>query len=105
LSPRHDPATAAELSRIGLFGSIPGATLSRIAASFERLEHAPGATIPVDDRFLVLLRGMATGAGGMLRPGDTIGPDAGSIRAVTPVTVVTCDRATYDEHLRPQADR
>ncbi len=102
MSPRHDPATAAELSRIGLFGSLPGAVLGRIAGELSREEHPPGATIDADERFVVLLRGMASGSGRMLRPGDTAGPAGGSVRAITPLTVATCDRATYEQHILPQ---
>jgi hypothetical protein len=104
VSPRHDPATAAELSRIGLFSSLPGAVLGRIAGELAREEHPPGATIDADERFVVLLRGMASGSGRMLRPGDTAGPGGGSVRAITPLTVATCDRATYERDVRPQVD-
>ena len=102
MSPRHDPATAAELSRIGLFGSLPGAVLGRIAGELAREEHGPGETIDAEERFVVLLRGMANGGGRMLRPGDTAGPGGGSLRTITPVTVATCDRATYEQHVLPQ---
>lgn len=102
VSPRHDPATAAELSRIGLFGSLPGAVLGRIAGELAREDHGPGETIDADEHFVVLLRGMANGGGRMLRPGDTAGPGGGSLRTITPVTVATCDRATYEQHVLPQ---
>ena len=102
MSPRHDPATAAELSRIGLFGSLPGAVLGRIAGELARVEHGPGETIDADGQFVVLLRGMASGGGRMLRPGDTVGPGGGSLRTITPVTVATCDRSTYEQHVLPQ---
>ena len=62
----------------------------------------PGATIDADGHFVVLLRGMASGSGRMLRPGDTAGPGGGSLRTITPVTVAACDRATYEQHVRPQ---
>ena len=102
MSPRHQPATAAELSRIGLFGSLPGAVLGRIAGELTREDHGPGETIDTDERFVVLLRGMANGGGRMLRPGDTSGPDGGPLRTITPVTIATCDRATYEQHVLPQ---
>jgi hypothetical protein len=101
LSPRVDPATAAELSRIGLFGSLPGEVLNRIAGELTREDVGPGQTIDTVDRFVVLLRGMASGPGGMLRPGASVGPGGGTLRSISPVTVVSCDRATYDEHIRP----
>jgi hypothetical protein len=102
VSPRHDPATAAELSRIGLFSSLPGAVLGRIAGELAREDHGPGATIDADGQFVVLLRGMASGGGRMLRPGDTAGPGGGLLRTITPVTVATCDRASYEQHVLPQ---
>ena len=102
MSPRHDPATAAELSRIGLFGSLPGAVLGRLAGELVREEHGPGETIDAEERFVVLLRGMASGGGRMLRPGDTAGPSGGSLRTITPVTVAICDRSTYEQHVLPQ---
>ena len=66
------------------------------------------------DRFYVLLNSVVslsqTGFGNrVLRPGDTFGevslalriPRAGTARTVTPVTVASCDAATFDEFLRP----
>ena len=102
MSPRHDPATAAELSRIGLFGSLPGAVLGRIAGELAREDHGPGATIDADEHFVVLLRGMANGGGRMLRPGDTAGPGGGSLRTITPVTIATCDRETYERTIQKE---
>jgi CRP-like cAMP-binding protein len=45
----------------------------------------------------------------LLRPGDYFGevslvmemPRTASVRAVTPVTVASCDRASFDEYIRP----
>ena len=45
----------------------------------------------------------------ILRPGDFFGevalamnvPRTASVRAVTPVVVASCDKAAFDEHLRP----
>ena len=101
MSPRHDPATAAELARIGLFGSLPGETLGKLAGELRREERPAGSEIDARDTFVVLIRGMATSGGKMLRPGATVGPDDGALRAVTPITVASCDRATYDEVIRP----
>jgi CRP-like cAMP-binding protein len=44
-----------------------------------------------------------------LRPGDTFGevalamdvPRTASVRALTPAVVASCDRATFDEFVRP----
>ena len=67
------------------------------------------------DRFYVVLSGVlatsqkSLGPRGLLRPGDTFGevalamgvPRTASVRAMTPVTVASCDQATFDEFLRP----
>ena len=67
------------------------------------------------DRFYVVLSGMFTvtqqslGPRSVLRPGDYFGevalamniPRTASIRALTPATVASCDRETFDEFIRP----
>jgi ATP-binding cassette subfamily B protein len=67
------------------------------------------------DRFYVLLKGMLAvsqatrGNRAVLRPGAYFGEVApamgttrtASVRALTPATVASCDRATFDEFLRP----
>ena len=67
------------------------------------------------ERFYVLLSGMlavsqsSLGARRVLRPGDYFGevalamnvPRTASVRAITPAVVASCDRATFDELLRP----
>jgi CRP-like cAMP-binding protein len=67
------------------------------------------------DRFYVVLNGMlavsqaSLGARSVLRPGDYFGevalamgvPRTASVRALTPVTVASCDRATFEEYIRP----
>ena len=67
------------------------------------------------DRFYVVLSGMFTvsqksvGARSVLRPGDYFGevalamgvPRTASVRALTQATVASCDRATFDEFIRP----
>jgi CRP-like cAMP-binding protein len=116
---RHVPATVTELSRVPLLAELPGTTLTHLAVRMERQEHAPGATLVREgepgDRFYVLLSGMAQvqqetlGARRVLKPGDTFGevalamgvPRTASVRAITPVVVASCDRATFDEFLRP----
>jgi ATP-binding cassette subfamily B protein len=68
-----------------------------------------------DRRFYVVLSGMLAvsqadlGPRRMLRPGDYFGevalamdvPRTASVRAMTPVTVASCDQATFDEFVRP----
>jgi CRP-like cAMP-binding protein len=119
VSPRHVPATAHELTRVGLLSGLPGEHLSKLAARLEREEIAPGATVVREgepgERFYVLLSGMMSvsqeglGERRMLRPGDSFGevalamgiPRTASVRAVTPAVVASCDRETFDELLRP----
>ena len=119
MSPRHVPATAHELTRVGLLSGLPGEHLSKLAARLEREEVAPGATVvrqgDEGDRFYVVLSGMLNvtqeeiGERRMLRPGDTFGevalamgiPRTASVRAITPAVVASCDQKTFDELLRP----
>ena len=116
---RHVPASVTELSRIGLLASLPGETLAALAERMRREDVPPGRAIiregDADDRFYALLSGMAAvtqsslGARRMLRPGETFGevaavmgvPRTATVTSVTPCTVASCDRATFDELLRP----
>jgi CRP/FNR family transcriptional regulator, cyclic AMP receptor protein len=117
VSPRAS-ATQHELARAALLAELPGETLAQLARRMEREELGPGATIFSEgeeaERFYVLLSGVVsltqTGLGSrVLRPGDTFGevslalriPRAGTARTITPATVASCDRATFDEFLRP----
>ncbi|HEY5695130.1 MAG TPA: cyclic nucleotide-binding domain-containing protein [Gaiellaceae bacterium] len=85
----------------------------------ERREVAPGTVLmregETDDRFYVLLNGVLAvsqrdvGAAGVLRPGDYFGevapamsiPRTATVSAMTPAVVASCDRATFDELVRP----
>lgn len=118
MSPRHVPATVHELSRIGLLASLPGEQLNRLAGRMTREEVPAGAAIvrqgEEGERFYVVLAGMLNvtqdtiGDRRILRPGDFFGevalamhvPRTASVRAVTPAVVASCDRETFDEHLR-----
>ena len=119
MSPRHIPATMHELARIGLLAELPGETLAGLAKRMIR-EEVPAGTTPVaegepGDRFFVVLAGMfavsqeSRGPRRVLRPGDYFGevalamdiPRTASVRALTPATVASCDRATFDEYVRP----
>ena len=91
----------------------------RLAKRMERQEVAPGTAICREgepgDRFYVLFAGMLSvtqetvGSRRMLRPGDYFGevalamhmPRTATVSAVTPAVVASCDRATFDELLRP----
>ncbi len=119
MSPRAAGATQHELSRIGLLATLPGETLARLASNMTREEIAAGKGVVLEgeagDRFYVVLSGMLTvsqrsrGAQSILRPGDYFGEVAlamnvsrtASVRALTPVTVASCDRETFDEFIRP----
>ena len=119
MSPRAAGATQHELSRIGLLATLPGATLARLAENMVREDIPAGAGVVSEgdegDRFYVVLSGVLTvsqealGPRRVLRPGDTFGevalaldvPRTASVRAMTPVVVVSCDRATFDRYVRP----
>ena len=98
---------------------MPGETLAQLGQRMTREEVAPGAVLvregEPDDRFYVLLSGVLAvsqrdfGARGVLRPGDYFGevapamdlPRTATVSAMTPAVVASCDRATFDELLRP----
>jgi len=119
MSPRHVPASVTELQRVGLFGSLPGATIARLAERMVREEIPQGTAIVREgdhtDRFYVLVSGLAAvtqegrGARSLLRPGDTFGEVAplmrmertATVTAMTQCVVASCDRETFDELLRP----
>lgn len=104
---------------MGLFASLPGETLAKLADRMERAELAPGTMVieqgEPGDRFFVLLTGVATvsqtslGQRGVLRAGDYFGevalamhvPRTATITAMTPCVVASCDAETFDELLRP----
>jgi ATP-binding cassette subfamily B protein len=118
VSPRAS-ATSHELARVTLLAGLPGETLVRLAKQMVREDVAPGASVVEEgepgDRFYVVLSGMMSvsqtdlGPRGVLRPGDYFGevalamgiPRTASVRALTPATVASCDKATFDELLRP----
>jgi CRP-like cAMP-binding protein len=112
-------ATVHELSRIGLLATLPGETLARLAGRMRREQIPAGAGVvdegEAGDRFYVVLSGMLAvsqatrGPQSVLRPGDYFGevalamniPRTATVRALTPVTVASCDRETFDEFVRP----
>jgi ATP-binding cassette, subfamily B, bacterial len=113
------PVAAHEFSRITLLSSLPGERLSELAGRMRRETLQPGRNVVSEgepgERFYVVLEGMleVTQAGRgqrtLLRPGDYFGevalamdiPRTASVRAVTPALVASCDKATFDEFVRP----
>ena len=116
---RHQSATVHELARVELLAGLPGETLRRLGERMDRRDVAPGEALVREgddgDRFYVVLAGMLSvaqaerGQRGVLRPGDSFGevallvgvPRTATVRAITPATVASCDRATFDELVRP----
>jgi CRP-like cAMP-binding protein len=108
-----------ELSRIGLFAELPGETLTKLADRMRRDELASGTAVVREgddgERFYVLLSGLAAvsqsslGGRRVLRAGEYFGEVAlamdvqrtATVTAMTPCVVASCDRATFDELLRP----
>jgi ATP-binding cassette, subfamily B, bacterial len=116
---RHVPASVTELSRIGLLAELPGELLTNLAQRMRREQVAPGRPIVTEgdegDRFYVVLNGLLTvnqadrGERRMLKPGDYFGevslamdiPRTASVSPMTPATLASCDRETFDEFIRP----
>jgi CRP-like cAMP-binding protein len=108
-----------ELARVGLFGSLPGQTIAKLADRMQRDEVAAGSVIVREgdpgDRFYVLLSGVAgvsqsaLGERRVLRAGEFFGevaltmqiPRTATVTAMTPCVVASCDTATFDELVRP----
>lgn len=108
-----------ELSRIGLLAELPGELLLKLAARMRREELGPGAPVIAEadgaERFYVVLTGMLSvtqserGLRRILKPGDYFGevalamdiPRTASVSPITPVTLASCDRETFDEFVRP----
>ena len=93
---------------------MPGETLARLGQRMERVEVAPGTVLiregESDDRSGVLAVSQRDlGARSVLRPGDYFGevapamdiPRTATVSAMTPAVIANCDRATFDELLRP----
>ena len=111
-------ATQHELQRVGLLAGLPGQTLHELGKRMERFEVPPGTVVvregDQDDTFYVVFAGMLAvsntiGPRRLLRPGDYFGevalamgcPRTASVRAMTPSIVASCDKATFDELIRP----
>ncbi len=108
-----------ELSRVELLAGLPGERLREIAKRMEREDVPPGRAVVREgedaQRFYVILSGLFAvsqedlGPRRVLQPGDYFGevglamqiPRTASVRALTPAVVASCDRATFDELIRP----
>lgn len=108
-----------ELSRVGLLAALPGEVLLKLAGRMRREEIGPGAPILAEgeegERFYVVLSGLLSvtqaerGLRGVLKPGEYFGevalamnvPRTASVSPMTPVTLASCDRETFDEFIRP----
>ena len=93
--------------------------LSKLAQKMERQDVSGGSPIVFEgqqgDRFYVVLRGLLAvnsddlGPRRLLRPGEYFGevalamnmPRTASVTALTPTTLASCDKATFDEFIRP----
>jgi hypothetical protein len=95
--PRHQSATAHELARIAELAGLPGETLARLGERMERRELGPGEGLDANGQFGVVLAGMVRGQSGLLKPGDTF---TGSVTALMPATVASCDRTVYESFVR-----
>jgi CRP-like cAMP-binding protein len=120
VSPRFVPASVAELSQIGLLAELPGQKLRELAGRMRREQVEPGKGVILEgeegDRFYVIVSGLfavsnqgALGPRAVLRPGAYFGevalamdvPRTASVTALTPSTVASCDRETFDQFVRP----
>lgn len=108
-----------ELSRVGLLAALPGEVLLKLAGRMRREEVGPGAPILAEgeegERFYVVLSGLLSvtqaerGLRRVLKPGEYFGevalamdvPRTASVSPMTPVTLASCDRETFDEYIRP----
>ena len=117
--PRHVPASVTELARVGLFATLPGETLTKLADAMHREDVDAGTVLVREgepgDRFYVLLAGVAgvsqseLGERRVLRAGEFFGevaltmhvPRTATVTAMTPCTVASCDASAFDELVRP----
>jgi CRP-like cAMP-binding protein len=118
-TPRFSPATTHELQRVGLLAELPGEKLLELGRRMRREDVPAGGAVvregDAGERFYVVLSGLlsvsqaALGARRVLRPGDHFGevalaldvPRTASVRALAPSVVASCDRASFDEFVRP----
>jgi CRP-like cAMP-binding protein len=113
------PVAAHEFSRIPLLASLSGEVLGELSKRMDRRTVSPGETLVEQgasaERFYVVLSGLlevtqsGRGTINLLKPGDYFGevalamhmPRTASVRVVTPATIASCDRETFDAFVRP----
>jgi CRP-like cAMP-binding protein len=113
------PVAAHEFSRIALLAELPGERLAKLGERMRREGVDAGRPVVAEgdggERFYVVLSGILAvsqtdlGPRRVLRPGDYFGevalaldvPRSASVYALTPATLASCDRATFDEFVRP----
>ena len=120
MSPRFATATVTELSQVGLLQELPGEVLTKLAKGMKRADVAAGSPVLLEgeegEHFYVVLRGLlaVSNQGGLgprrvLRSGDYFGevalamdvPRTASVTALTPTTLASCNKAIFDEFVRP----
>lgn len=102
-----------------MLAGLPGEQLLKLAGRMRREELGPGAPVVAQgddgERFYVVLSGLLSvtqserGFRGVLKPGDYFGevalamdiPRTASVSPMTPVTLASCDRETFDELIWP----
>jgi CRP-like cAMP-binding protein len=93
--------------------------LAQLGKNMERQEVPPGTAIfregDEGDRFYLVFAGMLSvsnrsmGKREVLRPGDYFGevsltmnmPRTATVTSITPAVIASCDRATFDQFVRP----
>lgn len=103
---RHQWASIHELARIGLFATLPGETLGKLAERMERVALGPGECLDLGPDEAVFVLGGLAGATAPGHPSRTLQAGAwlardARVRAITPVTLVRCSRADCEAELGP----
>lgn len=117
---QNQSTSAEELGRCPIFAPLAPERLAELAERMTREEVEVGAVPVIErqqgDRFYVVLEGVlaVSNLGARerlrnLRQGDYFGelalikdaPRAATVHALTPTTLASCDRPTFDEFVRP----
>ena len=99
---RHQSASIHELARLEMLAGLPGETLADLAERMERQTLTPGERLDVRGHVTAVLNGLAhatseAGQRKAVEPGAVVDEQAVSLRAVTPVTIVRCERSVFDD--------